>query len=201
MDKVLIAICGKSATGKDTVARQLLRALVQKYLPVHFVVSDTTRMQRRNEKDGTDYHFVSKLTFLEKLSAGKYIESTEFNNNFYGISTDEFKDGFNIAVVDPNGIKHLMDSELFNYTIPVFLELNWPSRLKRAKERENQWSFEYIRRMFADFKDFLGFKTWLKHNSKVAPIIIKQTNSNNGLESSLLAVNEILKRLNEMGKL
>lgn len=53
-----------------------------------FLGSDTTRNPRIHERNGREYHFVSRSAFEADLSAGKFIESGEYEKNLYGTSTD-----------------------------------------------------------------------------------------------------------------
>lgn len=53
--------------------------------------SDTTRNSRIHERNGREYHFVSRPAFETDLSAGKFIESGEYEKNLYGTSTDSVR--------------------------------------------------------------------------------------------------------------
>ena len=52
-------------------------------------VSHTTRPPRGQEQDGVQYHFVSKETFQEMITADKFAEWTQIHSNFYGTSHQE----------------------------------------------------------------------------------------------------------------
>lgn len=52
---------------------------------------DTTRNPRIHERNGREYHFVSRTAFETDLAAGKFIESGEYEKNFYGTSTDSVR--------------------------------------------------------------------------------------------------------------
>ena len=69
----VIALVGKSGTGKTQMAKFLCRKLKA---PIH--ISYTTREMRENEKDGRDYHFVTK----EEFKALSLLEKTEYAGNF-----------------------------------------------------------------------------------------------------------------------
>lgn len=75
---IIIAICGKSATGKDATAKWLVNTLNDMSYPAHLMVSDTTRPARVNEKHGIDYRFINKNTFIQELKRNNYFEHTEF---------------------------------------------------------------------------------------------------------------------------
>jgi guanylate kinase len=75
----LVVISGPSGAGKTSVCRAL------KQLPeVEFSVSATTRTQRQGERDGVDYHFLSRDDFQRRLSENQFLEWATYNGNLYG---------------------------------------------------------------------------------------------------------------------
>ncbi len=67
---LLIVISGPSGVGKDSV----LQNMKTRNLPLHFVVTATSRPQRQGELDGVDYFFVSKDEFERMIENGALIE-------------------------------------------------------------------------------------------------------------------------------
>lgn len=57
--------------------------------------ADTTRAARIHERNGYEYHFVSRSAFESDLASGKFIEFGEFEKNLYGTSTDSIRDVVN----------------------------------------------------------------------------------------------------------
>ena len=55
---LLTVISGPSGVGKDSV----LQGLKKRSLPMHFVVTATTRPRRENEVNGVDYFFAQNWT-------------------------------------------------------------------------------------------------------------------------------------------
>lgn len=53
--------------------------------------SDTTRSPRIHERNGREYHFVTRSAFEADLATGKFIESGEYEKNLYGTSTDSVR--------------------------------------------------------------------------------------------------------------
>jgi guanylate kinase len=49
-------------------------------------VSHTTRSPRPGERDGVDYHFVSRQEFERRVSEGAFLEHAEYRGNLYGTS-------------------------------------------------------------------------------------------------------------------
>jgi guanylate kinase len=77
---LLILLSGLSGAGKDTV----LDGLRKSGLPFYFSVSATTRPPRSGEKEGVDYHFVSKKQFQTMIDSNQLIEWANVYGNFYG---------------------------------------------------------------------------------------------------------------------
>jgi guanylate kinase len=76
---IIIAICGKSATGKDTLSRCLVSNLKHRGYAAQIIVSDTTRPPRENEVDGVDYNFLTNKQFYDKIDSCQYLEYSKFN--------------------------------------------------------------------------------------------------------------------------
>lgn len=76
----LIILSAPSGTGKTSVIHRLLRADPNR---THSV-SCTTRPRRAGEKDGVDYHFISRETFQQWIGEQKFAEWAEVHQRFYG---------------------------------------------------------------------------------------------------------------------
>lgn len=75
----LVVISGPSGAGKTSVCRAL------KQRPdVEFSVSATTRAMREGERDGIDYHFLSREDFQRRLGENQFLEWATYNGNLYG---------------------------------------------------------------------------------------------------------------------
>lgn len=152
----LIAICGKSCSGKDTLAKALVRVLEseEKDESITRVVSCTTRPPRPGEKEGIDYFFVTPEEFYELAESKQLLDYTEFRGWHYGHPKASIKEGYNIAIFDPAGIRKLAKcQDEYDITV-VYLNDSARVRLARAHKRENKWHLEYFRRLFTDWKDF-----------------------------------------------
>ncbi|MEI7742017.1 MAG: guanylate kinase [bacterium] len=76
----LIVITGPSASGKTTIAVDLLASdpkLVR-------LVTCTTRAPRPNEKDGIDYNFLDRTAFEQGIKSGEFFEWADVYGDFYG---------------------------------------------------------------------------------------------------------------------
>lgn len=78
----LIVLSGFSGAGKGTVIAQVLA----KRPDVYFSVSFTTREPREGEKDGVNYHFVSREEFEARIAQGEFLEYAQYVDNYYGTS-------------------------------------------------------------------------------------------------------------------
>lgn len=153
----VIAICGKSASGKDT----LLRLTIMNYTWLHKIINCTTRPPRENEVDGKNYHFLSLEEFAHKDAVeGKMIEVTKFREWYYGTSIEDLSlDEINIGVFNPAGIYALMQREDVDLYV-VQIVASDKTRLLRSLTREDNPDVdEIIRRYLADREDFEVFST------------------------------------------
>lgn len=153
----VIAICGKSASGKDT----LLRYTIMNYMWLHKVINCTTRPPRENEVDGKNYHFLSLEEFAHKDAIeGKMIEVTKFREWYYGTSVEDLSlDEINIGVFNPAGIYALMQREDVDLYV-VQVVASDKTRLLRSLTREDNPDVdEIVRRYLADREDFEVFST------------------------------------------
>ena len=66
-------VSGPSGVGKSTV----LKSLLEKRENVYFSVSATTRAPRPGERDGVNYHFLTREEFEGRIAAGDLLEYSE----------------------------------------------------------------------------------------------------------------------------
>lgn len=160
MYPIVIGICGKSAAGKDSTATRLVEEYKKIGIPAKKVISYTTRPPREGEVDGVDYHFVDLETFIDMQYKYMFVEHTEFRGWRYGTAINSFEeDCVNVCVLNPAGMSklqtrypwHLEACECFYLKVPLFV------RLKRSIKREHTFKWEFIRRVFADWKNFSGY--------------------------------------------
>ena len=78
----LFVISAPSGAGKTSLVAEMLHA--DQKLGVS--VSHTTRPMREGEKDGINYHFVSRDQFEAMISRGDFLEHADVFGNYYGTS-------------------------------------------------------------------------------------------------------------------
>ncbi|XP_029497930.1 MAGUK p55 subfamily member 7-like isoform X2 [Oncorhynchus nerka] len=81
----LVLLVGPSGVGLSEMKRRLLLSD-----PDHYgvTVPHTTREKRKQEKDGVEYHFVSRQTFEMDIVNHKFLEYGEHRGNYYGTSLE-----------------------------------------------------------------------------------------------------------------
>jgi guanylate kinase len=153
MNKIkLLALFGESGAGKDTIQHWL----VSECTNVHGLISYTTRPPRDYEKEGQEYHFVTKEDFRELIAENKILEYNVFNYWYYGTCVDELdKDQINVGVFNPQGIRKLLKCTKDVDILPVWIQASEKDRLLRCLNREaNPDCKEICRRFLADTDDF-----------------------------------------------
>jgi guanylate kinase len=75
-----LVLSAPSGGGKTTIANALAAARED----VGYSVSATTRAPRPKERDGVDYHFVSREEFDRRVTAGEFLEWAEYGGERYG---------------------------------------------------------------------------------------------------------------------
>jgi len=82
----LIIISAPSGSGKTTIVQYVLR----QDLPIEFSVSATSRKPRPGEKHGSDYYFISKEQFQQKIKNNEFLEYEEvYKGIWYGTLKSE----------------------------------------------------------------------------------------------------------------
>lgn len=159
---LILAICGKSAAGKDTLAYFLSNYLSSLGFHTHNMVSITTRPKRANETKDVDYYFVTEDAFQDLIKKRVMIEHAKFRGWYYGIPYNEVKRGcINIGVFNLEGLVSLQKAK-YDYTIiPIYINEKLGIRLQRSHDREDKWKIEYFRRAIADWWTFRHIQQYL----------------------------------------
>ena len=85
MKPFLLVLSSPSGGGKTSIAKNLLQARDD----LGYSVSATTRPLREGERDGVDYHFISRDEFLRRRDAGEFVESATYGGQLYGTLRSE----------------------------------------------------------------------------------------------------------------
>ncbi len=105
---LLIVISGTSGVGKDSV----IRGLKQRGLPLHVVVTATTRAPREEEQHGRDYFFFTYEEFETRIKDGWFAEHAVVYTDLKGIPRHQIEEALAsgkdvVARVDVQGAKTL----------------------------------------------------------------------------------------------
>lgn len=164
---IIIAICGKSATGKNVLLTWLLSMARATGFSITPIVSDTTRPPRPFEQDKIDYNFLTDNDFHYKINNGDYLEYSSFNGWFYGTDKTSINSNIiNVGIFNLDGMSSLANYQNNFKIICIYLECNLFERLIRSYQREGIFKLEYLRRAYADYRDFKNVTDVLNRFSK-----------------------------------
>ncbi len=128
-----MVLVAPSGGGKTTMAKRILKDFDQ----IHFSVSATTRAPRKGEKDGVNYHYISKEEFREKIDGGEFLEWEEvYDGTLYGTLRDnvekELEKGYfillDIDVLGAINVKKIFEEDV----LAIFIQ---PPSIEILKER------------------------------------------------------------------
>jgi guanylate kinase len=133
---LVVVISGPSGVGKDAV----LRELKMRDLPLHFVVTMTSRAPRDGEEDGVDYFFVNRGKFEELIAQDEFLEYALVYNDLKGIPKPQIRDALAsnkdvILRVDVQGaqtLRNLCPGAILIFLIPTN-EKEWFDRLRNRR--------------------------------------------------------------------
>lgn len=154
-------IMGKSASGKDTIFKELKRRMPK----LQDIVLYTTRPIRENETEGVEYHFVDE-EFLRMMQEKKRVIELRTYDTKCGvwkyftaddgqINLDYF---YYIAIGTLESYAAMRTYFGSENVVPVYVEVEDGLRIFRAVERERKQTdpkyAEMCRRFLADSEDF-----------------------------------------------
>lgn len=135
---LLLILSGPSGAGKDA----LLNRMKELGVPLHYVVTSTTRPPRTGEKDGVEYTFVSESGFQDMLQRGDLIESAKVYGYWYGVPKHEVKQALDegkdvVLKIDVQGaatIRNLLPGAVLVFlTLPSMEEYEKRLRLRKTE--------------------------------------------------------------------
>ena len=136
----LFVISAPSGAGKTTI----VEALRRRYQDLAYSISHTTRLPRKGEMDGKDYHFVSRDVFEKMIEEGHFLEWAEVYGNLYGTSfstlEEKLSSGSDILLdLDTQGGKNIRSrfpNSVLIFLLPPSLEILENRLRKRATDSE-----------------------------------------------------------------
>jgi len=152
--KLIIVISSPSGAGKSSICKELLNDDPQ----LSISISDTTRPPRDNETDGTDYNFIEKEEFENRIRNNEYIEYANVFGNYYGSLYKSVKksldNGYDVLFdIDWQGSLQLKASNQPNlltiFITPPSKEIVYERLKSRAeKSGDNEQAIQYRMKMY-----------------------------------------------------
>ena len=163
MNKIF-CIVGKSASGKDTIYKEIVSAYKEELVGV---VLGTTRPMRIGEKDGIDYRFFTDEQLLRLEREGKVIEKRQYDTmqgiwSYFTLEFDLSCEKNHILITTLEGAKSITKHYGEDKVRVIYLAIDDKERLLRCIDRESRQEnpdySEVCRRFIADQKDFSAEK-------------------------------------------
>lgn len=131
----IFVVSGPSGSGKST----LIREARQKVPDLGYSISHTSRPPRGKEKNGVEYHFVSRENFQKRIDSGEFVEWAEVYQDLYGTSVASLRSQITagrdvIMDIDVQGARNIKDhfkDAILIYVLPPSMEV----LEKRLRER------------------------------------------------------------------
>jgi guanylate kinase len=83
----LLVLSAPSGGGKTTIAKMLLQGRED----LGYSISATTRAKRPGERDGVDYHFLTRDEFIRRQQNGEFLEWATYGGELYGTLKSEIE--------------------------------------------------------------------------------------------------------------
>lgn len=119
----IILITAPSGSGKTSIVKYLMSKMPE----LAFSISATTRPIRKNEKDGTDYYFLSEDQFKQKIHDKEFLEwEMVYEGKYYGTLKSEMsriwsENKVPVLDIDVQGAIHVQQQYPIN-TIALFIQ-------------------------------------------------------------------------------
>jgi guanylate kinase len=146
---VLAVVSGPSAVGKDTI----LSRIRDMGLPIHVVVTATTRKKRENEVEGRDYYFITDTEYDRLLTEGEFLEhASVYGAHRYGVPKAPIRQALNegrdvVMRIDPikgaATVRRIVPDAVLIFLAPPSLD----ELERRLRDRQNEINYEERRTM------------------------------------------------------
>ncbi len=171
----LFVISGPSGSGKSSLIADVLKDLDN----FEKSISATTRSVRRGEKDGVQYHFISKEDFEKQVEDGSFLEWAEYSGYYYGTPKkfvhDKLVAGINVILeIEVQGAMQIMEAKTAAYYI--FIVATTTGELRKRLLKRGTDSHEEIEKRMVIAEEELKYK---KHYD----CIIVNNNYNEALQN------------------
>jgi guanylate kinase len=176
----MLVLSSPSGAGKTTIASRLL-----KDPGVEISISHTTRMKRKGEKDGKDYHFVDRETFTRMRDQDAFLEWAVVFDNYYGTTRKPVEEALAagrdvLFDVDWQGARKLRESAQDDVVAVFILPPSAAALEERLRARAEDSEDVVVRRM-------RGASNEIQHWDEYDYVVV-----NDDIEQSVTAVRAIL---------
>lgn len=182
--KMIIVISSPSGAGKSSICKQLLKDDPQ----LSISISDTTRPPRDNETNGTDYNFIDKNEFVNRINNNEYIEYANVFGNYYGSLHKDVQNSLDngcdvLFDIDWQGSLQLKASNQPNlltiFITPPSKEIIYERlKLRAEKSGDNEQAIQYRMEMY---------ETEMSHQDEYEHIVV-----NDNFEECVLKIKKII---------
>jgi len=158
---IIVILSSPSGAGKTTLVKK-----ISSDNNFSISISHTTRKPRTNEKNGSDYFFVSNNEFEELINEKKFLEHARVFNNLYGSLKDNVINKLNkgenvIFDIDWQGTEQIKKKQLKYKIITIFiLPPSKDELFNRLLNREQKDKKIVNERMQQFDKDVLHWKNY-----------------------------------------
>jgi guanylate kinase len=152
-------------TGPDGSGRKTIAKMVATAFDMETVLSYTTRPPRHYEKDGRDYHFVDKASYLKMQEQQEFLESVEIDGFHYGIREEDIVKAFKnhnlvYLTLNPEGtekLKKMYGEKVMRF----FIYADRDTVIQRQKERQDNDAD--IERHLTHYDETMAYKNSCEH--------------------------------------
>ena len=131
-EKKILVIVSPSGVGKDTLMNKILEKYSDKFKKA---VSYTSRKKRPGEREGYNYHYVTKEEFLKLIEENKMIEFYFYSGNYYGLPKKELEDRTNFNKILYINIGVSATEKLLEYNVTANFIAILPPSLEALENR------------------------------------------------------------------
>jgi guanylate kinase len=139
---LLFIVSAPSGTGKTTLVEKLVQVLPN----LRMSRSYTSRTARAGERNGIDYHFITREEFQQRIDASEFLEWADVFGNFYGtacVEVDRMLDAGQdvVLVIDVQGARQVKARGIDHtaiFVMPPSFEVLEQRLRGRSKDTEEQ---------------------------------------------------------------